>query len=100
MPGVQQIIENTMRQDDKTTATQIQAILASCSIYASLTTIIWKKRSNGLDLLRISKVRYQYLYWYRCNTNTIILVHEFLCVGISQEKPVTFVSPRLPHDTI
>ena len=39
-PDVQQIIEDAMRNDDETTATQLQAILASNEIYVSLATII------------------------------------------------------------
>ena len=47
MPGIQQIIENAMRRDDETTATQIQAILASYGVYVSLTTIIRKRHQMG-----------------------------------------------------
>ena len=35
-PDVQQIIEDTMRNDDEITTTQLQAILASHEIYVSL----------------------------------------------------------------
>ena len=46
-PAIQQITENTMRQDDETIATQIQGILASYSVYISLSTIIHKKQQMG-----------------------------------------------------
>ena len=37
MPGLQQIIENAMRQDDETPTTQIQAIMASyCIVFMLL----------------------------------------------------------------
>ena len=37
MPGLQQTIENAMRQDDKTSTTQIQAIMASyCIVFMLL----------------------------------------------------------------
>ena len=38
-PAVQQLIERAMREDEETTATQIQAILARYHIYVSLATI-------------------------------------------------------------
>ena len=54
-PAIKRIIEDAMRRDDETTATQIQSILA---------TYLWRlyffsyyytcKASNGLDLQRIS----------------------------------------------
>ena len=39
-PAIQQIIDDTMREDDETTATQLQAKLASYDIYVSLATIL------------------------------------------------------------
>ena len=39
-PAVQQLIEAAMRQDDETTATQLQALLARYHIYISLATIV------------------------------------------------------------
>ena len=39
-PAIQRIIEETMRNDDETTATQLQAILAHRGVYVSLATIV------------------------------------------------------------
>ena len=39
-PAIQQIIEDAMHKDDETTATQLQAKLASHEIYVSLATIL------------------------------------------------------------
>ena len=45
-PALQRIIEEEMAKDDETTATQLQAILASKNVYVSLATIV----RNRLDL--------------------------------------------------
>ena len=44
---VLQIIERAMRDDDETTATQLQAILAEKDVYVSLTTIIRNRHQLG-----------------------------------------------------
>ena len=46
-PAVQQMIENAMREDDETTATQLQAKLASQGIYVSLATIVRNRKTLG-----------------------------------------------------
>ena len=46
-PAVQQLIEAAMRQDDETTATQLQAILAHYQVYVSLATIVRNRRELG-----------------------------------------------------
>ena len=46
-PSVQRIIEEAMRNDDETTATQLQCILASREIYVSLATIVRNRRQLG-----------------------------------------------------
>jgi len=43
-PAVQQIIEDAMREDDETTATQLQAKLTSHEIYVSLATILRSRK--------------------------------------------------------
>lgn len=45
--AVQQLIENTMRTDDETTATQLQAMLAEHRIYVSLCTIVRNRSQLG-----------------------------------------------------
>ena len=39
-PGINQLIEDTMRRDDESTATQLQVILANRGVYVSLATIV------------------------------------------------------------
>ena len=46
-PAIKQIIEDAMRRDDETTATQIQTILAAHSVYVSLATIIRARHQMG-----------------------------------------------------
>lgn len=46
-PDIQRLIEEVMRQDDETTATQIQAILADRGIYVSLATIVRSRCQLG-----------------------------------------------------
>ena len=43
-PAVQQIIEDAMCEDDETTATQLQAKLASHDIYVSLATMLHNRQ--------------------------------------------------------
>ena len=46
-PTILQMIESAMREDDETTATQLQAKLAAEGIYVSLTTILRNRRQLG-----------------------------------------------------
>lgn len=46
-PAIQNLIELTMQTDDETTATQLQAMLASRSVYVSLATIVRNRISLG-----------------------------------------------------
>ena len=46
-PQLQRLIEDTMRRNDETTATQLQAMLASENIYVSLATIVRNRASLG-----------------------------------------------------
>ena len=46
-PQLQKLIEDTMRSNDETTATQLQAMLASKDIYVSLATIVRNRLSLG-----------------------------------------------------
>lgn len=45
--GIQRLIEATMRNDDETTATQLQAMLAQHAIYVSLATIVRNRHQLG-----------------------------------------------------
>ena len=46
-PAIQQIIESAMQEDDETTATQLQARLATHRIYVSLATIRRSRHQFG-----------------------------------------------------
>ena len=46
-PTILQMIESAMREDDETTATQLQAKLAAEGVYVSLTTIVRNRRQLG-----------------------------------------------------
>ena len=46
-PAIQQIIESAMQEDDETTATQLQARLATHRIYVSLATILRSRQQLG-----------------------------------------------------
>ena len=46
-PTILQMIESAMREDDETTATQLQAKLAAEGVYVSLTTILCNRRQLG-----------------------------------------------------
>ena len=46
-PAILQMIESAMREDDETTATQLQAKLAAEGVYVSLTTILHNRRQLG-----------------------------------------------------
>ena len=46
-PAIQKLIEDVMRVDDETTATQLQAILADRNIYVSLATIVRNRCQLG-----------------------------------------------------
>ena len=46
-PAVRQLIEDAMREDDETTATQLQAMLAGHQVYVSLATIVRNRQDLG-----------------------------------------------------
>lgn len=46
-PAIQLLIENAMRDDDETTATQLQGMLAVHGIYVSLSTIVRNRQQLG-----------------------------------------------------
>jgi transposase len=46
-PAVQQLIETAMREDNETTATQLQELLARRYVYVSLATIVRNRRELG-----------------------------------------------------
>lgn len=71
-PSIKQLIESTMRQDDETTATQIQAKLATYGIYVSLATIVrsrlelgWTYRGSAYCQLIRRQNKEKRLHWAR-----------------------------------
>ena len=46
-PALEELVEDTMRKDDETTATQLQAHLASKNVYVSLATIVRHRLELG-----------------------------------------------------
>ena len=46
-PAIRQLIEDAMREDDETTATQLQAMLAQYQVYVSLATIVRNRQDLG-----------------------------------------------------
>jgi len=46
-PEIQAIVEGAMREDDKTTATQLQSRLAAYGVYVSLATILLGRQKMG-----------------------------------------------------
>jgi hypothetical protein len=46
-PAIQELIDRTMREDDETTATQLQSKLASYNVYVSLSTILRNRLELG-----------------------------------------------------
>ena len=75
-PTILQLIESAMREDDETTATQLQAKLTAHGCYVSLTTILHNRRQLGwiyrgsayCQLIRNENKQKQ-LEWARANHN-------------------------------
>ena len=75
-PTILQLIESAMREDDETTATQLQAKLAAHGCYVSLTTILRNRRQLGwiyrgsayCQLIR-NENKQKRLEWARANLN-------------------------------
>lgn len=111
-PAVQQIIEDAMRADDETTATQIQAMLASRNIYVSLATIVrnrselgWTYRGSAYCQLIRQVNKEKRLHWARTylsdnviwtdETTVQLETHKRYCYRKKGEKPRT--KPRAKH---
>lgn len=55
-PAVQRVIEQTMQEDDETTATQLQVRLAGYGMYISLTTILRNRHLLGWVIMALHTV--------------------------------------------
>ena len=116
-PALQKLIEDTMQQDDETTATQLQAMLASRSIYVSLATIVrnrlqlgWTYRGSAYCQLIRQQNKEKRLDWARTyinddfanviwtdETTVQIETHKRFCYRKQGQKPRT--KPRPKHPT-
>ena len=114
-PAVQQIIEDAMREDDETTATQLQAKLASHEIYVSLATILrsrkqlqWVYRGSAYCQLIRHENKEKRLNWARTflhdsfdnviwsdETTVQLETHRRFCYRKEGEKPRP--KPRAKH---
>ena len=115
--GLKQLIEDTMQEDDETTATQLQAILASKNVYVSLSTIVrnraelgWTYRGSAYCQLIRWQNKDKRLDWARTylnddfsnviwtdETTVQIDTHKRFCYRKEGEKPRP--KPRPKHPT-
>ena len=115
-PSLQQLIENTMRNDDETTATQLQAILASQNMYVSLATIVrnrldlgWTYRGSAYCQLIRQQNKEKRLDWARTyinddfnnviwsdETTVQIETHKRYCYRKEGQKPRPKPRPKHP----
>ena len=116
-PALQKLIEDAMQKDDETTATQLQALLASRSIYVSLATIVrnrlqlsWTYRGSAYCQLIRQQNKEKRLDWAHTHindnfTNVVwtdetsvqIETHKRFCYRKEGQKPRT--KPRPKHPT-
>ena len=116
-PALQKLIEDEMQKNDETTATQLQAMLASRSVYVSLATIVrnrlqlgWTYRGSAYCQLIRQQNKVKRLNWARAHinddfTNVVwtdetsvqIETHKRLCYRKEGQKPRT--KPRPKHPT-
>lgn len=116
-PALQQLIEQTMQEDDETTATQLQAKLASFGVYVSLATIVrnrvqlgWTYRGSAYCQLIRHQNKEKRLQWARTylhdnfdnviwsdETTVQLETHRRHCYRKCGEKPRP--KPRAKHPT-
>lgn len=115
-PAVQQMIEDAMRKDDETTATQLQAMLASKMIYVSLATIVrnrlelgWTYRGSAYCQLIRHANKQKRLDWattylhdsfdnviWSDETTVQLETHKRYCYRKQGEKPSAKPRPKHP----
>lgn len=116
-PELQKLIEDTMKNDDETTATQLQALLAAKNIYVSLATIVrnrvqlgWTYRGSAYCQLIRQQNKDKRLAWARDHlhddfsnviwtdeTTVQIETHKRHCYRKQGQKP--HPKPRPKHPT-
>lgn len=114
-PALQQLIDEAMQRDDETTATQLQALLASRNIYVSLATIVrnradlgWTYRGSAYCQLIRQQNKDKRLDWARTyindefsnviwtdETTVQIETHKRYCYRKEGQKPR--IKPRPKH---
>lgn len=115
-PAIQQIIENAMVQDDETTATQLQALLATHNVYVSLATIVrnrvilgWNYRGSAYcqlirDVNKVKRLQWAQTYLQDSFDNVIwsdestvqLETHRRLCYRKEGQKPRLKPRPKHP----
>ena len=115
-PAIIQLIEDAMREDDETTATQLQAKLASYDIYVSLATIVrnrcdlgWIYRGSAYCQLIRNANQQKRLQWAQANmhddfenviwsdeTTVQLENHRRFCYRKDGEKPRPKPRPKHP----
>ncbi len=115
-PDLQKLIELTMKLDDETTATQLQAILASQNVYVSLATIVrnrielgWTYRGSAYCQLIRQQNKVKRLDWAQTHlqdqfdnviwtdeTTVQIETHKRFCYRKEGERPRPKARPKHP----
>lgn len=115
-PAIQKLIEEAMRNDDETTATQLQAILANHGVYVSLATIVrnrvqlgWIYRGSAYCQLIRNANKAARLQWAQANlqdsfdnviwsdeTTVQLENHRRYCYRKEGEKPRPKPRPKHP----
>lgn len=115
-PAVLQILEDAMREDDETTATQLQAKLASHQIYVSLATIVrnrcelgWTYRGSAYCQLIRQANKQKRLDWantylhddfnnviWSDETTVQLETHRRFCYRKQGERPLPKPRPKHP----
>ena len=100
-------IEDIMRNDDETTATQLQGFIANCSVYVSLATIVrnqcnlgWIYRGSAYCQLIRNENKVKRLQWAQANlydeTTVQLENHRRFCYRKEGERPKPKPRPKHP----
>ena len=115
-PRIEKLIEDIMRNDDETTATQLQGFLANCSVYVSLATIVrnrcnlgWIYRGSAYCQLIRNENKVKRLQWAQANlhdtfedviwsdeTTVQLENHRRFCYRKEGERPKPKPRPKHP----
>ena len=115
-PAIQELVDDTMEEDDETTATQLQAKLASYNVYVSLSTILrnrlrlgWTYRGSAYCQLIRGPNKKKRVDWAQTNlhdnfdnviwsdeTTVQLETHQCHCYRKEGEKPRPKPRPKHP----